>query len=942
MNLTHELLADIAARASGFDERLGNAHIIPQPELDEGEIDRRLERWCEVAAKGDREQFQKLLTLDGLDLDSVRTGLGRVQFSALHRFPEWTDLLQDGLNAVDAWRSESPPFLDAMEPWPFEQIMAPFVQTASHRLRVRAGEAYDGLAPRAHAGLERKLLYRLVNVCGSALILEFSIFRLKRRQLLDRDLQSPGDTSSKIYRSYLAHLRGGGLAAFFHEYSVLARAVATLMKNWIDSAAEFLTRLTSDRKSLSNTFEGEGDLGRVEELSPDLSDPHRGGRHVFALTFSSGLKLVYKPKGLETEEAYSRLLEWINREGISLPLNGVKVLSRQDYGWAEFVEHTAASNEAERARFYRRSGMLLCLFYVLDSTDVHFENLIAAGEQPVLIDAETLITPSLDEDQRQNSDAETIAVHRLNTSVLRVGMLPWWSSLARNQSGDLSALGSVGGEELITNAWQGIGTDNLERQAVKVKVGRNGNAPFSADEAADPVRYVEEVVTGFGEMYQLLLAHREALLAANSPLDHLARLPMRLVFRETSTYYLMLKNSLDAALLRDGADHSIHFEALSRVLLVSDSNVRFAPFLKSEKQALMGLDIPFFTVSPQSRAMTFGSAETVENCFAQTGYDRVRAHLFALGNQNLEEQIGIIRGSFWAKAASLGSQTGPAAAAAIPPIDVSEPQSWDLIDAAVCIGRRLQHEAILGSDGSITWISLSRQTDRHNYRLSQLSPGLFDGLAGVAFFLAALEKFNPGAGFRQTALGTLVSMRRALTACEKMIRTNRKSSPQNLTLGLTGLGSIVYALTRIGQMLQEEAAFEIAQAAAALIALYLSTGEASVDVFNGCAGAILGLLSLCKIRLDPSLLHTATACGDMILKRYADNRPASLADGLAGGFALGPAGVGHALLRLYKATNEQRFLHGARKLIPALSMTRIGLRSMQTGLQAQQVLALAG
>src|SRR5205085_4564960 len=128
---------------------------------------------------------------------------------------------------------------------------------------------------------------------------------------------------------------------FFQEYSVLARAVARLMENWIASTAEFLARLSSDWNSLGRHFEARGGIGNVEQLTAGLSDPHRGGRSVIIVKFSSGLRVVYKPKSLETEEAYSRLLGWLNGQGISLPLRGLNVLSRPGYGWVAFIEHTA-------------------------------------------------------------------------------------------------------------------------------------------------------------------------------------------------------------------------------------------------------------------------------------------------------------------------------------------------------------------------------------------------------------------------------------------------------------------------------------------------------------------------------------------------------------------------------------------------------------------------
>lgn len=923
MRFTRENLAEIVAKSSTFDERLANGYLVPHPDLDQGEINRRLDRWCEVAAKGDREQFQKLLALRALDLDSIRSGLGRVRLPDGVSLPNWTDLLQDGLKEAAMQRAEPFRFLDPTEPWPFEKLVAPFVHAAGQSLRLRASTVLCALTDKAHSSLERTLLHWLGNVCSSALLLEFSIFRLKRQAPFGGRLaEYLADSSSEIYRDFCGQMLGGGLVPFLQEYSGLARAVATLMKNWVDSTAEFLSRLETDRVSLAKTFQQGRDLGEVEELSAGLSDPHHKGRSVFALTFSSGSKLIYKPKSLETEDSYTRLVEWINGHDLSLQLKGLHVLSRSGYGWAEFVEHCAPQSEAERARFYRRSGMLLCLFYVLGTTDVHAENLIAAGEYPVVVDAETLITPSLDENKTGDAlaSAETVAARNMNTSVLHVGMLPWLRSLGNGHFQDLSALGGVGGEQFFAMAWQGLETDNLARQVVTGKALRNQNVPFAADETAEPARYVEEVAGGFQEMYNLLLIRRDALLRPGSPLDELARSPMRLIFRDTSTYFSLLKNSVDAALLRDGAERSIHLELLSRVLLASDANARFAPFLKAEKEALADLDIPFFTASPQSRALNISPDAVVENCFTRAGFEDVRERLLKLGNENLREQISIIRGSFWAKAASqrLPISTPEVEYTAL--ADQSEPTENDLLEQASVIVLLLQQSAIQGSDGSFTWLSLIAQANTHNYRFGPLGPNLFDGLTGIALFLAALERVSPGAGSRQMAIGALGPIRRTVSAYEKLFQTKSKSSLQNLTVGLTGFGSLVYGLTRVGQLLGEETPIEIACAAASLISPDFFVSEPNMDIFNGRAGAILGLLSLYEIRPSALLLDNAIAFGDKILEcrdsSAAGSRSASL-KGEAKGFAHGPVGLAHALLRLHRATNDRRFLHASQEFLRA-------------------------
>jgi lantibiotic modifying enzyme len=395
MRLSAEISRDIAARASTLEERLATGAFAPHDAVDPEKIEQRIERWRKLAALGDGDRFAKLLAMQGMNEEQARRALGPIQPGV--EIPDWIELLNEGLAGAGAPAAERSRFRAAEDPWPFEQIMEPFVQAASCRLQQMAGSAYQLLSDGAHASMERKLLSWLVNSCSSALILEFSLFRMKYQPTFFRGRlpQVTTGPASGIHESFIAQMQSGGLVQFFEEYCVLARAVARLMVNWIDASAEFLTRLASDLDALRARFQPETELGKIERLSAGLSDPHHGGRSVAIITFASGLSIVYKPKSLQTEEAYSQLLEWLNAAGTSLPLRGLNVLARPGYGWVAFVEHAAPADDLARARFYKRSGMLLCLFYLLESNDVHSENLIAAGEHPMLIDAETLIVPSL-------------------------------------------------------------------------------------------------------------------------------------------------------------------------------------------------------------------------------------------------------------------------------------------------------------------------------------------------------------------------------------------------------------------------------------------------------------------------------------------------------------------------------------------------------------------
>ena len=72
-------LATIIEDASLLWERFDPARLSVEPAQSDEIIQRRLERWCEVVARGDWDVLRKRLQWDGLDLETVRPRLGRVR-----------------------------------------------------------------------------------------------------------------------------------------------------------------------------------------------------------------------------------------------------------------------------------------------------------------------------------------------------------------------------------------------------------------------------------------------------------------------------------------------------------------------------------------------------------------------------------------------------------------------------------------------------------------------------------------------------------------------------------------------------------------------------------------------------------------------------------------------------------------------------------------------
>ena len=234
------------------------------------------------------------------------------------------------------------------------------------------------------------------------------------------------------------------------------------------------------------------------------------------------------------------------------------------------------------------------------------------------------------------------------------------------------------------------------------------------------------------------------------------------------------------------------------------------------------------------------------------------------------------------------------------------------LEAVQGIADTLRGHASHARDGNIYW--------RHPVdpvgppiRPAPLGPHLYPGTVGIAFFLAAAARVLAEDGLRALSLQAILPLRREIREIARdPVRTKDIRHPIG---GLTGLGSLVYALTRIGDLLEDCSLFEDAQAAAALITPDRIAADCSLDVMLGSAGAILGLLALDERLPGENLnrvtpLELAVQCArHLVAKRYSSHRFATLwltpaGDSVPSGFCHGVAGIASALARLAERVHQ--------------------------------------
>ncbi|MGH7268430.1 MAG: type 2 lanthipeptide synthetase LanM family protein [Candidatus Rokuibacteriota bacterium] len=950
------MLARIAARASSLAERL-TAEIAGAPDGSPGggRANEQLARWRQTAAAGDPEAFRKRLRWDGLDEELARGALTPPDPRTLLELPPWTGVLAQIADAAlqqgsipappERLPSEDTPAgagadlqlpLVADDPLPFEELLLPALVVA-RRLLHRRLQAVSGalhasplrhLSEMAYWALERSLLVQLTALAAPALESEFSGARPAGYRLLPMLLGETTFRSRAYYDAFVRNVLGDGLLGFFDRWPVLARLTSVLTSLWVESTAELLERLEADWTALHETFAGCCPAGRAGEhdvedivvsLRPCLSDRHHGGRSVAALTLASGLTLVYKPRSLGLESALQRLLAWCNETG-ELP-HRFKVLAVRDrstHGWVELAEHAPCRDLGAAGRFYERAGMLLCLLHVLRATDCHVENLIACGEDPVLVDAEALLHHDLDPDALATGTPGATSIDEtFGGSVLRTGMLPRWEfDLGDGQGVDISALGGVSRFRTgRTLRWRGLNTDELHRAWTEGPPAVYENVPHAGGTELDPDAFLEEILTGFRAMYRFLMTHRARLEAEHGPLASFRDAPARFVFRPTRSYQALLEQSVAPDRLGDGADRSIALEALCRAYLTADRRPPAWPVLRQELASLERFDIPYLTAAPTGTTLRAGS-ESIPAFFAAASYDQVRERLASLSEADLELQVGLIRGAFLARTARAPSAPGSAApAAGTHYLDVPAPFSVaDLLGEAAAIARDLRSRALVAAAGGVNWIGLTRAPRAERYQLQPLGAGLYSGASGVALFLAAVDRVTGERQFGGLARAAIAPLRDVL-ACgnrELLARWVREIGIG----GGDGLGSVIYALMRIGSFLDDASVLQDARRVTALITPALIRGDRWLDVMGGAAGLLLALVALHRESGDELALQHAIACAEHLLDRRGDGDEGrrawrTIEPHPLTGFAHGAAGIAYALLRLHGVAPEVRYLEAA-------------------------------
>ncbi|MCC6318075.1 MAG: type 2 lantipeptide synthetase LanM family protein [Gemmatimonadaceae bacterium] len=874
-----------------------------------------LTTWCELAASGSWATFEKRLTWDGFTAAAMADLVQRSGAEQVSDLPAWACHVRDAWLLTPEFSDDGFPALE--ESHPFGELLLPLARLGRHRVVECHPDWQAVVSAAALAQLEGALLSRLCRVAMRVLYAEFSVYRsLRSSQGLGAMLASSvsGGPPRTLYDAFLRDMRTGGLARICSTYPVLARLLGTATDLWVTVTGELLERLRADLPALEATF-GEGQpLGLVTDIRADLSDPHDGGRSVYIVTWASGLRLVYKPRPLGLEQRMGELVAWLDGIPGVPSLRALRVLDRGHHGWLEFAAHTPCQQDDEVARYFERCGALLCVVYALNGGDLHYENLIASGEHPVLIDLETLLGPRVrvEHDEKAAPDATGSATQRCAESVLAVRMLP--DILVRDDGGafNLGGLGGVDpdGTSVVVPRWRHLNSDNMRLEFVRTTSGvRASNLPVRDGMPVPASGHVDAIVDGFTRTYRAFVSRRDDLFAEHGILARMREATVRVLLRNTNLYATLIERTLQPAYLRDAVDRSVQLDALSRPLLANPLRPRIWDIVDAEHEALDSLDIPLFSARADSTVLALPNGAAIPDALEVSALDQAMRRLRSLSETDLAFQVSLIRSAFATNAAHELRVCCPEP----PPTTHAVAWSRDkVVQAARRIGCRLRNAAIASGTSDermVQWVGPEYLGRARRYRMGPLAPGLIDGASGVAFFLASLAHVTGESEWSDLALRALRPFRAALHDYLRSLRLRRL-----VDVGAgTGLASIVFAHVHSARLLGRPDVMDIALEVAALASPDALARNDSSDLMTGTGGAILGFLALHDATGEREWLGRAIDAGSVLAERtqttagsegrWWPNRHGQPERGMAHG----QSGIAMALARLARVSEDATF-----------------------------------
>ena len=424
-----------------------------------------------------------------------------------------------------------------------------------------------------------------------------------------------------------------GILSFYSRYPVIARRAAIKSKQISDHFIEMLERIENDYDGLCSIL-GTDKITSLDGINAEQGDTHDKGRFVVKLDFSEGT-IIYKPRNLRVQEELDHTLSSVCGQAGTLPLYYRKTIYHDNYAFDTFVEYEECTSEEQVKNYYRRFGQICAIIYMLRGNDIHYENIIAHGEYPVLIDVETLFQHQGDVIERPDNAASDVYIDSVS-SVGGTAMVPIITfNQGKNGKGiDISALGGKE-QELPYKVLQLVnsGTDNMKFDYVDAKMSGANNLPKLNGEVIDFNEYTDIIIDGFRKTMDYILRNKELFIGNGGLVERYSDIRVRHLMKATQNYAKIMTFS-------SHPNYSENMVKLERMFAnIWDYNYKDKRIVRFETDDMIDGDIPIFYGKINSKEIIASSGEKLDDYFETSAYDKVVARFETLDEAEIERQV---------------------------------------------------------------------------------------------------------------------------------------------------------------------------------------------------------------------------------------------------------------------------------------------------------------
>ncbi|MFC0523611.1 type 2 lanthipeptide synthetase LanM [Pontibacillus salicampi] len=662
--------------------------------------------------------------------------------------------------------------------------------------------------------------------------------------------------------------------SLFHKYPVLHTNINQIERQYLHNCLAILKRFQSDYMELEDNHENT--IGKLLSISMDLGDTHCGGNTVAKLECEHTV-LMYKPRSLQADKLYEEITSFFNKKS-TVGIQTVNTLDKGSYGWQSYVPHLDLQTKKDGHLYYKRLGMQLAFIYMFHGSDFHYENIIAHESSPVIIDLETLFQPSMNLEGTGSKTKHLI--DRINETVYKSLFLSHSTSPEDTDMNNYYGLSNVEGQQYPEERILHEGTDEICVKTQTAEMDKGTNLPVFQDEVQNIFGYEVDFLEGFEEVYLFFLQYQEEI---TDILEDFPNFPLRLVMRPTYVYTNYLKA------LRH-PKYQVSFQERDRVLsFLKDSYTSFKAFqglIPHELEDLQNQDVPYFYTYFKSYEVFNSQGDIInQNIIENSPMQEVMDRIHSLSLEGLRYQIQLINMSL---TSSFNNTDAPSTSFETNH-KYSIPHSYENIIEK-------ETEAIwrerLEANDMIQWLSLSANPNG-NIVAGPISFGFYDGLAGIAYYLAAYSKQYQADKYHS-------AVKQCTETLHQMLPNSILKNNLSAYYGISSYAYYMEKLYEMGMTTEEEIRNNHTK--------YIKTVQSQLidthtnDFIGGLAGTLKVLTTLCKNHQTPELVETAHYVYSQLKARIIVNEDEtmywlsdSFPNTVLAGFSHGLTGICYAL-----------------------------------------------